>query len=112
MATSKVTPLHIKPEWYFLSSYAILRSIPNKLTGVCIIILSVAFWYLFILIFFKFNKKNIILYYFLVFLFILIYIGINPVTEIFTLFGLIFGFIYFFILINIIIYILYLNKFY
>lgn len=29
-----VTPEHIVPEWYFLPSYAILRSIPNKLIGV------------------------------------------------------------------------------
>lgn len=29
-----VTPPHIKPEWYFLFAYAILRSIPNKLGGV------------------------------------------------------------------------------
>lgn len=29
-----VTPAHIVPEWYFLPSYAILRSIPNKLLGV------------------------------------------------------------------------------
>lgn len=29
-----VTPIHIKPEWYFLWVYAILRSIPNKLGGV------------------------------------------------------------------------------
>lgn len=29
-----VTPTHIKPEWYFLWLYAILRSIPNKLGGV------------------------------------------------------------------------------
>ncbi len=29
-----VTPTHIKPEWYFLPFYAILRSIPNKLFGV------------------------------------------------------------------------------
>lgn len=28
------TPLHIKPEWYFLWAYTILRSIPNKLGGV------------------------------------------------------------------------------
>ncbi len=28
------TPLHIVPEWYFLPYYAILRSIPDKLTGV------------------------------------------------------------------------------
>ncbi|WP_010296930.1 cytochrome b N-terminal domain-containing protein [Candidatus Odyssella thessalonicensis] len=29
-----VTPPHIVPEWYFLPFYAILRSIPDKLTGV------------------------------------------------------------------------------
>jgi ubiquinol-cytochrome c reductase cytochrome b subunit len=33
-ANSLVTPLHIVPEWYFLSYYAILRSIPDKLGGV------------------------------------------------------------------------------
>ena len=33
-ANSIVTPLHIQPEWYFLFTYAILRSIPNKLGGV------------------------------------------------------------------------------
>jgi ubiquinol-cytochrome c reductase cytochrome b subunit len=29
-----VTPDHIKPEWYFLFAYAILRCIPNKIIGV------------------------------------------------------------------------------
>nr|UZC54715.1 cytochrome b [Monopterus albus] len=33
-ANTVVTPPHIKPEWYFLFAYAILRSIPNKLGGV------------------------------------------------------------------------------
>jgi len=28
------TPEHIKPEWYFLFAYCILRRIPNKLGGV------------------------------------------------------------------------------
>nr|ABI37078.1 cytochrome b [Alticola semicanus]AHM94883.1 cytochrome b [Alticola semicanus]AHM94884.1 cytochrome b [Alticola semicanus]AHM94885.1 cytochrome b [Alticola semicanus]AHM94980.1 cytochrome b [Alticola semicanus] len=35
------TPAHIKPEWYFLFAYAILRSIPNKLGGVLALILSI-----------------------------------------------------------------------
>nr|WIF29536.1 cytochorome b [Hylomys suillus suillus] len=35
------TPPHIKPEWYFLFAYAILRSIPNKLGGVVALILSI-----------------------------------------------------------------------
>nr|YP_009685906.1 cytochrome b [Nimbapanchax leucopterygius]QDV92505.1 cytochrome b [Nimbapanchax leucopterygius] len=36
-----VTPPHIKPEWYFLFAYAILRSIPNKLGGVIALLASV-----------------------------------------------------------------------
>nr|AIS39769.1 cytochrome b [Capromys pilorides]APC60737.1 cytochrome b [Capromys pilorides] len=35
------TPPHIKPEWYFLFAYAILRSIPNKLGGVMALVLSI-----------------------------------------------------------------------
>nr|AEE37228.1 cytochrome b [Hemidactylus turcicus]AEE37229.1 cytochrome b [Hemidactylus turcicus]AEE37249.1 cytochrome b [Hemidactylus turcicus] len=35
------TPPHIKPEWYFLFAYAILRSIPNKLGGVLALTLSI-----------------------------------------------------------------------
>nr|QIN91470.1 cytochrome b [Hypsugo cadornae] len=35
------TPPHIKPEWYFLFAYAILRSIPNKLGGVLALVFSI-----------------------------------------------------------------------
>lgn len=35
------SPSHIKPEWYFLYAYAILRSIPNKILGVIFIILAI-----------------------------------------------------------------------
>nr|AIW09197.1 cytochrome b [Myoprocta acouchy] len=35
------TPPHIKPEWYFLFAYAILRSIPNKLGGVMALLTSI-----------------------------------------------------------------------
>nr|ADC32293.1 cytochrome b [Dipodomys simulans peninsularis] len=35
------TPPHIKPEWYFLFAYAILRSIPNKLGGVIALVMSI-----------------------------------------------------------------------
>nr|CCD31591.1 cytochrome b [Testudo graeca] len=35
------TPPHIKPEWYFLFAYAILRSIPNKLGGVLALLFSI-----------------------------------------------------------------------
>lgn len=41
--------VHIQSEWYFLSTYTILRSIPNKLEGVIglfvrIIILFILLW--------------------------------------------------------------------
>jgi ubiquinol-cytochrome c reductase cytochrome b subunit len=35
------TPSDIVPEWYFLPFYAILRSIPNKLGGVCLMFGSI-----------------------------------------------------------------------
>nr|AJO67703.1 cytochrome b [Eudontomyzon mariae]AJO67704.1 cytochrome b [Eudontomyzon mariae] len=35
------TPPHIKPEWYFLFAYAILRSIPNKLGGVVALVAAI-----------------------------------------------------------------------
>nr|AEL17370.1 cytochrome b [Sinosuthora webbiana suffusa]AEL17376.1 cytochrome b [Sinosuthora alphonsiana alphonsiana]AEL17377.1 cytochrome b [Sinosuthora alphonsiana ganluoensis]AEL17379.1 cytochrome b [Sinosuthora alphonsiana stresemanni]AEL17382.1 cytochrome b [Sinosuthora alphonsiana yunnanensis]AEL17386.1 cytochrome b [Paradoxornis brunneus ricketti]AFB20030.1 cytochrome b [Sinosuthora alphonsiana]AFB20039.1 cytochrome b [Sinosuthora webbiana] len=40
-ANPLATPPHIKPEWYFLFAYAILRSIPNKLGGVLALAASV-----------------------------------------------------------------------
>nr|NP_008276.1 cytochrome b [Protopterus dolloi]AAC38033.1 cytochrome b [Protopterus annectens] len=40
-ANPLVTPTHIKPEWYFLFAYAILRSIPNKLGGVLALMASI-----------------------------------------------------------------------
>nr|ACL14727.1 cytochrome b [Girardinus denticulatus] len=40
-ANPLVTPPHIKPEWYFLFAYAILRSIPNKLGGVLALLVSI-----------------------------------------------------------------------
>nr|P00160.2 RecName: Full=Cytochrome b; AltName: Full=Complex III subunit 3; AltName: Full=Complex III subunit III; AltName: Full=Cytochrome b-c1 complex subunit 3; AltName: Full=Ubiquinol-cytochrome-c reductase complex cytochrome b subunit [Xenopus laevis]AAA65520.2 apocytochrome b [Xenopus laevis] len=40
-ANPLITPPHIKPEWYFLFAYAILRSIPNKLGGVLALVLSI-----------------------------------------------------------------------
>lgn len=44
-ANPLVTPTHIKPEWYFLWAYAILRSIPNKLGGVVCIFAAILLLY-------------------------------------------------------------------
>nr|UHJ18876.1 cytochrome b [Psyttalia incisi] len=54
MANSMVTPVHIQPEWYFLFAYTILRSIPNKLSGVVALLLSILI--LFLLPYFYNNK--------------------------------------------------------
>nr|AAO66229.1 cytochrome b [Psammophis lineolatus] len=40
-ANPMVTPQHIKPEWYFLFAYNILRSIPNKLGGTLALLMSI-----------------------------------------------------------------------
>nr|AAD00674.1 cytochrome b [Pionus senilis] len=45
-ANPLVTPPHIKPEWYFLFAYAILRSIPNKLGGILALAASVLILFL------------------------------------------------------------------
>nr|YP_009178241.1 cytochrome b [Rana draytonii]AJW75545.1 cytochrome b [Rana draytonii] len=45
-ANPLVTPPHIKPEWYFLFAYAILRSIPNKLGGVLALLFSILILFL------------------------------------------------------------------
>jgi hypothetical protein len=37
-----LTPSHIVPEWYFLPLYAILRSVPNKLFGLFLILMFFA----------------------------------------------------------------------
>jgi len=41
MANTLVTPTHIVPEWYFLPYYAVLRSFPDKTTGVIAMALTV-----------------------------------------------------------------------
>nr|YP_003667959.1 cytochrome b [Hydrosaurus amboinensis]BAJ08137.1 cytochrome b [Hydrosaurus amboinensis] len=40
-ANPLTTPSHIKPEWYFLFAYAILRAFPNKLGGTLALLASI-----------------------------------------------------------------------
>jgi quinol-cytochrome oxidoreductase complex cytochrome b subunit len=51
------TPVHIQPEWYFLPSYAILRSLPRKTAGVLALLLSVSIFYIMPLFKLKFSTK-------------------------------------------------------
>jgi Cytochrome b subunit of the bc complex len=41
MSNPLVTPAHIVPEWYFLPFYAILRSIPDKLGGILLLLAAI-----------------------------------------------------------------------
>ena len=102
VANPLVTPIHIKPEWYFLWVYAILRSIPNKLGGV--VALFTALLILFTLPFTNINKKrglifyplNQLLFWILVSsVLILTWIGGRPVEDPFIIIGQVFTITYF-----------------
>jgi ubiquinol-cytochrome c reductase cytochrome b subunit len=67
------TPEHIKPEWYFLFAYCILRSVPNKLGGVIGLVMRIVIFILLPLItknYIKFNdylRSYLVVFHFLVF---------------------------------------------
>jgi len=67
------TPEHIKPEWYFLFAYCILRRVPNKLGGVIGLVMRIVILILLPFItknFFKFNdliRIYIVVFHFLIF---------------------------------------------
>lgn len=97
-----VTPIHIKPEWYFLWVYAILRSIPNKLGGVVALFASILI--LFIIPFTNIiNKRRLAFYPLNQLLFwiiisswiILTWIGGRPVEDPYIIIGQLFTTAYF-----------------
>nr|YP_010574471.1 cytochrome b [Chaetodipus penicillatus]UZH94565.1 cytochrome b [Chaetodipus penicillatus] len=96
------TPPHIKPEWYFLFAYAILRSIPNKLGGVIALVLSILVLALFPFLHtanqrsMMFRPISQLLFWVLVSdLFILTWIGGQPVEPPFIIIGQIASILYF-----------------
>lgn len=101
MANSLITPVHIQPEWYYLFSYAILRSIPNKLGGVIALFLSILVLLILIFCERKFNRLKfypILEYAFFRFvsdILLLMWIGANQVEAPFYILGQI-GTVYYF----------------
>nr|ANW84198.1 cytochrome b [Lophophanes dichrous] len=88
------TPPHIKPEWYFLFAYAILRSIPNKLGGVLALAASVLVLFLMPLLHtskqrsMTFRPLSQILFWTLVAnVLILTWVGSQPVEHPFIIIG-------------------------
>nr|APF47471.1 cytochrome b [Snellenius sp. SNS-2016] len=101
-ANSMVTPVHIQPEWYFLFAYTILRSIPNKLSGVIALIFSILI--LMILSFLKISKFQSLQFYpinqfyfwiFLMNVMLLTWLGAQPVESPYIMISQIFTIFYF-----------------
>lgn len=91
-ANRLVTPTHIKPEWYFLWAYAILRAVPNKLGGV------VALFSALLILFFLPYKKGFfpaIGWYIIIVVVLLSWIGASPVEVPYESLGLFFTVFYF-----------------
>nr|YP_009755492.1 cytochrome b [Paradoxornis heudei]ABY73530.1 cytochrome b [Paradoxornis heudei]AEL17421.1 cytochrome b [Paradoxornis polivanovi]AEL17422.1 cytochrome b [Paradoxornis polivanovi]QIP53969.1 cytochrome b [Paradoxornis heudei] len=93
-ANPLATPPHIKPEWYFLFAYAILRSIPNKLGGVLALAASVLV--LFLIPFLHTSKlrsmtfrplSQILFWALVANLLILTWVGSQPVEHPFIIIG-------------------------
>nr|QHD26489.1 cytochrome b [Lepidotrigona terminata] len=103
MANPMVTPSHIKPEWYFLFAYSILRSIPNKLGGVIMLFMSIFMLFMIPMMnvnnmkCLKFYPMNKYLYWMFVNTFIMLtWIGGKPIEYPYTTLNIIFTFMYFF----------------
>nr|WP_198024040.1 cytochrome bc complex cytochrome b subunit [Pseudidiomarina salinarum] len=97
------TPEHIAPVWYFTPFYAILRAVPDKLMGVLLMFGAIVF--LFLLPWLDRSKVRSIRYrstfhkvnltVFVISFIVLGYLGVKPVTEVYTFLARLFTFLYF-----------------
>lgn len=96
------SPIHIKPEWYYLFAYAILRAIPNKLGGVIALLSSVIVLYFLPFLMVKSFKSNqfyplntILFFFFLLDIRLLTWIGARGVEPPYIVTGQILTILYF-----------------
>nr|YP_010610664.1 cytochrome b [Cirroteuthis muelleri]WAP91419.1 cytochrome b [Cirroteuthis muelleri] len=101
-ANPLVTPIHIKPEWYFLFAYAILRSIPSKMGGVVSLLMSLLILFFCPLLHVKgcsgliYNIMSQMSFWLLIVCFVLLtWIGGCPVEYPYELIGRVFSMMYF-----------------
>ena len=101
LANPLSTPKHIVPEWYLLPFYAILRSIPNKILGVCALLLAIL-----VLMTLPFGMRlhlvgrfsplsRLIFWFFFIISIMLSYLGGMPATEPYIMLAQLFTFLYF-----------------
>ena len=101
LANPLLSPLHIKPEWYFLFAYAILRSVPNKLGGVIALCLRVVVFYLlpFKVLLQQMSKfcKIVLMFWILIAVF-LTFLGRQSVEDPFVILTMLYRLLYFLLL--------------
>lgn len=98
---SLVTPEHIQPEWYFLSAYAVLRSVPRKLGGVLLLLFFILILY-FLPFFSNFYNHNFRIFFQFLWwfwvsnFFFLLWLGSKPVEDPYVFYCRLGTMIYFF----------------
>uniref|UniRef100_A0AAU6MWZ1 Cytochrome b n=1 Tax=Tjalfiella sp. TaxID=3119615 RepID=A0AAU6MWZ1_9METZ len=116
IANSLVTPTHIKPEWYFLFPYAVLRIFTSKVLGVIMLVVSIfSFFFLSILklnIKYMINFNDFFISFFIFFFIILTFCGGSLVAFPFTEISIYITILFFFLIFLYYIYYFILNFFF